>query len=102
MFPYSLVSVTAFKRRLEVKKKKGNVSGALNYVLKFVVTLFSAVPAPFPKGNLDQEAQRGTERTVVLLSGKCGGRWNVPGCRHILSKPSVISAPGRLRFTVEL
>lgn len=82
--------------------KKGNVSGALNYGLKFLVTLFSAVPAPFLKGNLDQEAQRGKDRTVVLLNGKCGGRWNVPGCRRILSKPSLIPAPGRLRFTVEL
>lgn len=75
------------------------VSGALNCGLKVVVTL---IPASFPKVNLDQEAQRGTEGAVVPLSGKCRGRWNIPERRHILSETPLISAPGRLRFTMEL
>lgn len=78
------------------------VSGALNCGLKVVVTLLSVVSAPFPKVNLDQEAQRGTEGAVVPLNGKRRGRWSIPGRRHILSETPLISAPGRCRFTTEL
>lgn len=78
------------------------VSGALNCGLKVGVTLLSVIPAPFSEVNLDQEAQRGTEGAVVLLNGKCRGRWNIPGRRHILSETPLISAPGRLGFTIEL
>ena len=91
---------TAFKKRLEVKKVI--VSGALNWGLQVVVMLLSVIPAPFPKVTLDREAERGTEGALVPFNGKCGGKWNLPGCRHILSGTPLISAPGRLRFTMEL
>lgn len=78
------------------------ISGALNCGLKVGVTLLSFILAPFPKVNLDQEAQRGTEGAVVPLNGKCRGRWNIPGRKQILSETPLISTPGRLRFTMEL